>query len=72
MRFNIQWILAIRRYDVILGGFELVTRRQSPYRNGNDNWIKLVLPQRMPGEGAVPKNIGRHWFRSGKSMGDPS
>lgn len=68
---NIQRTITIKRYGVIIAGLEIVTRRESPYRNGHDNWIKLVLPQRMPDEGAMPKSIGRFWFKSGKSMGDP-
>lgn len=68
---NIQRIITVKRYGVIIVGLEFVTRRPSPYRNGHDNWIKVILPQHMPEEGAVPRSIGRFWFKSGKSMGAP-
>lgn len=68
---NIQRMLSIKRYNVIVIGLEFVTGRPSPYRNGTDNWIRLIVPQRMPVEGAMAKSIGRFWFKSGKSLGAP-
>lgn len=68
---KINRIITIKRYQFVVGGLVYVRHQPSVQRLGYDNYVKLIVPQRLPDDGVRLKGIGREWFTAGKSKGDP-